>query len=86
MKKYIIITTISILLSTVVFSIGFITGDLNRRKVNTFQDYTDVSAKIDTEYYLEVSEDSIWVEGIASKKVYCGKYNDLDSLIIQDNL
>ena len=57
MKKYIIITTISILLSTVVFSIGFITGDLNRRKVNTSQDYTDVSAKIDTEYYLEVSED-----------------------------
>jgi hypothetical protein len=50
------------------------------------QDYTDVGGNIDIEYYLEVSEDSIWVEGVDSKKVYSGKYSDLDSLIIQDNL
>jgi hypothetical protein len=46
----------------------------------------DVGGNIDIEYYLEVSEDSIWVEGVDSKKVYSGKYSDLDSLIIQDNL
>ena len=49
-------------------------------------DYTDVGGNIDIEYYLEVSEDSIWVEGVQSKKVYSGKYSDLDSLITIDNL
>lgn len=53
---------------------------------NTSQNYTDVGGNIDIEYYLEVSEDSIWVEGVQSKKVYSGKYSDLDSLIIKDNL
>ena len=48
--------------------------------------YTDVGGNIDIEYYLEVSEDSIWVEGVQSKKVYSGKYSDLDSLINADNL
>lgn len=48
--------------------------------------YKDVGGNIDIEYYLEVSEDSIWVEGVDSKKVYSGKYSDLDSLIMQDNL
>jgi hypothetical protein len=86
MKKYIIITTISILLSTVVFSIGFITGDLNRRSVNTSQDWTDIGANIDTEYYLEVSQDSIWIENYSTHKVYGGKYSNLDSLINLDNL
>ena len=52
----------------------------------TSQNYTDVGGNIDIEYYLEVSEDSIWVEGVTSKKVYSGKYSDLDSLIIKDNL
>jgi hypothetical protein len=39
---------------------------------------------IKCEYYLEVSEDSIWVE---SQKglIYSGKYADLDSLISVDN-
>ena len=49
-------------------------------------DYTDVGGNIDIEYYLEVSEDSIWVEGVQSKKVYSGKYSDLDSLITSNNL
>lgn len=53
---------------------------------NTSQNYTDVGGNIDIEYYLEVSEDSIWVEGVSSKRVYSGKYSDLDSLIIKDNL
>ena len=39
---------------------------------------------IKCEYYLEVSEDSIWVE---SQKglIYSGIYTDLDSLISEDN-
>ena len=39
---------------------------------------------IKCEYYLEVSEDSIWIvsqEGL----VYSGIYTDLDSLICEDN-
>ena len=36
------------------------------------------------EYYLEVSEDSIWVES-QEGLVYTGKYADLDSLISVDN-
>jgi hypothetical protein len=39
---------------------------------------------IKCEYYLEVSEDSIWIESQAGK-VYTGKYTDLDSLISVDN-
>ena len=53
---------------------------------NTSKNWKDVGGNIDIEYYLEVSEDSIWVEGVTSKKVYSGKYSDLDSLIIKDNL
>jgi hypothetical protein len=52
----------------------------------TSQNWKDVGGNIDIEYYLEVSEDSIWVEGVTSKKVYSGKYSDLDSLITKDNL
>jgi hypothetical protein len=52
----------------------------------TSQNWKDVGGNIDIEYYLEVSEDSIWIEGVTSKKVYSGKYSDLDSLIIKDNL
>lgn len=40
---------------------------------------------IDREYYLEVSEDSIWVESMQGR-IYSGKYSDLDSLITVDNL
>ena len=39
---------------------------------------------IKCEYYLEVSEDSIWIES-QEGKVYSGKYADLDSLISVDN-
>jgi hypothetical protein len=61
-------------------------GSVTKTPEKVSQDYTDVGGNIDIEYYLEVSEDSIWVEGVDSKKVYSGKYSDLDSLIIQDNL
>jgi hypothetical protein len=39
---------------------------------------------IKCEYYLEVSEDSIWIES-QEGRVYTGKYTDLDSLISEDN-
>ena len=39
---------------------------------------------IQCEYYLEVSEDSIWLES-QEGLVYSGKYTDLDSLICEDN-
>jgi hypothetical protein len=50
------------------------------------KDYKDIGGNIDIEYYLEVSEDSIWVENIKSHRVYGGKYSQLDSLISVDNL
>jgi len=53
---------------------------------NVSKDWTDVGGNIDIEYYLEVSEDSIWVENVQSHRVYGGKYSDLDSLILKDNL
>ena len=59
---------------------------VNPVETSTKGDYTDVGGNIDIEYYLEVSEDSIWVEGVQSKQVYSGKYSDLDSLITIDNL
>jgi hypothetical protein len=45
----------------------------------------NVSQHIKTEYFLEVSEDSIKIES-RQGKVYLGKYSDLDSLINVDNL
>lgn len=39
---------------------------------------------IKCEYYLEVSEDSIWIES-QEGLVYSGIYTDLDSLISEDN-
>lgn len=49
------------------------------------KDYTDVGGNIDIEYYLEVSEDSIWIENYSTHRVYGGTYNQLDSLINTDN-
>jgi hypothetical protein len=50
------------------------------------KDWTDVGGNIDIEYYLEVSEDSIWIENVSSHRVYGGTYTQLDSLINLDNL
>jgi len=44
-----------------------------------------VSKSIETDYFLEVSDDSIKVESTYGA-VYHGKYSDLDSLINVDNL
>ena len=52
---------------------------------NVPKDWTDVGGNIDIEYYLEVSEDSVWIENYNTHKVYGGKYSQLDSLIIIDN-
>jgi hypothetical protein len=41
--------------------------------------------KIKREYYLEVSQDSIWIES-KQGDVYSGTYSQLDSLINVDNL
>jgi hypothetical protein len=54
-------------------------------KSEIFKDYKDVGGNIDIEYYLEVSEDSIWVENVESHRVYGGKFSQLDSLISKDN-
>ena len=45
----------------------------------------NVSKHIDTEYFLEVSEDSIWIES-RHGDVYSGTYSQLDSIINKDNL
>ena len=49
------------------------------------KDWTDVGGNIDIEYYLEVSEDSIWIENTQSHRVYGGTYTQLDSLVTIDN-
>ena len=85
-REYMITSVIFALLSIVIFTIGYVMGDINRRGNTSPGDYKQVGGNIDIEYYLEVSEDSIWVEGVDSKKVYSGKYSDLDSLILIDNL
>ena len=79
----ILIGTISTVLINVLLSFAF---SLDRENKSPEKSYKDVGGNIDIEYYLEVSEDSIWVEGVQSKKVYSGKYSDLDSLINADNL
>ena len=89
-RKYLITAVIFTLLSIVVFTLRFVMGDINRRGNNSpgneSKDWTDVGGNVDIEYYLEVSEDSIWVENVQSHRVYGGKYADLDSLITIDNL
>ena len=79
---------LAICITLCVLVAGFSLGSVYTEKVLTKSIiyYTDIGGNIDIEYYLEVSEDSIWVEGVESKRVYSGKYKDLDSLIILDNL
>ena len=84
-KQYVNVIKITVSI-IVVFTIGYIVGNKNNKQVESTQDYTDVGGNVDIEYYLEVSEDSIWVEGVSSKRVYSGKYSDLDSIITKDNL
>ena len=62
------------LYAIITFFVGCIVGAYNVK-----------SKTVKTEYFLEVSEDSIWVES-QSGKVYQGKYIDLDSLICIDNI
>lgn len=87
-----------ILLAIIFFIIGYFTGIRAHAtyisnmgceivpKSEISKDYKDVGGNIDIEYYLEVSEDSIWVENVQSHRVYGGTYSQLDSLISVDNL
>jgi len=79
----IMIGTLATVLIDVLLSFMF---SLSREDKTPEKSYKAVGGNIDIEYYLEVSEDSIWVEGVDSKKVYSGKYADLDSLVNADNL
>ena len=65
-----------VLFSLIVYTVFYSIGKTKRK--------TPVKG-IDQEYYLEVSQDSIWVESRYGK-IYSGKYTDLDSLITIDNL
>jgi hypothetical protein len=62
------------------------TSSVTKTPENVSKDWTDVGGNIDIEYYLEVSEDSIWIENVSSHRVYGGTYTQLDSLINLDNL
>ena len=75
MKKVIILIQVILIL------VSYQMGKYN----SSAKSYKDVGGNIDIEYYLEVSEDSIWVEGVESKKVYSGSYDNLRELIIKDN-
>lgn len=87
MKRESIMGITFTLLSVVIFTIGFFMGDISRRSaVSESQDYTDVRGNIDIEYLLEVTPDSIYIENYTSGRVLGGKYSDLDSLILIDNL
>ena len=87
MKRETIMSITFTLLSAVIFTIGFVMGDISRRSaVSESQDYTDVRGNIDIEYLLEVTPDSIYIENYNSGRVLGGKYSDLDSLILIDNL
>ena len=60
-------------------------GSVTKTPENVSKDWTDVGGNIDIEYYLEVSEDSIWIENYNTHRVYGGTYTQLDSLITVDN-
>lgn len=62
---------------------GFCTGSIYSEKKPV--QIKTAKSSIKVEYYLEVSEDSIWIENASSHRVYGGKYSQLDSLINVDN-
>lgn len=86
--KYFTIATITIILSSYLLFIGYTIGSKETLESpgNISQDWSDVGGNIDIEYYLEVSEDSVWIENYNTHKVYGGTYTQLDSLILIDNL
>jgi len=75
------LTFVFTLYAIITFFIGCILGHNNAIEHHS----PKTSKHIKTEYFLEVSEDSIKVES-QSGKVYTGKYADLDSLICIDNI
>jgi len=80
-----IVFTLSVVLLS--GTIGYVIGNMNIRSTVCPKNYEEINkADIDVEYFLEVSEDSIRIQSINSKKIYNGNYTDLDSLINADNL
>ena len=67
---------LGVLFSLIVYTVFYSIGKAHRE--------TPVKG-IDREYYLEVTDDSIFLESRYGK-IYRGKYSDLDSLITIDNL
>ena len=65
-----------VLFSLIVYTVFYSIGKVHRE--------TPVKG-IDREYYLEVTDDSIFLES-RQGQIYRGKYSDLDSLITIDNL
>ena len=85
--KQLFITILSIKLSILIFFIGYTIREVQSESPgNVSQDWSDVGGNIDIEYYLEVSEDSVWIENYNTHKVYGGTYAQLNSLILIDNL
>ena len=65
-----------VLFSLIVYTVFYSIGKAHRE--------TPVK-DLDREYYLEVTDDSIFLES-RQGQIYRGKYSDLDSLITIDNL
>jgi len=82
--SFVIGIMVGTLLSTLLYSL--LSCSVTKTPENVSKDWTDVGGNIDIEYYLEVSEDSIWIENVSSHRVYGGTYTQLDSLINVDNL
>jgi hypothetical protein len=74
-----------LLLSIVLLSSAIVFFSLSRKESPAEMPYRSPN-QIKVEYYLEVSEDSIWIQGVQSGNIYSGKYSDLDSLISMDNI
>jgi hypothetical protein len=69
----------------ILFGLGYFTGNKLCISDNTTKDWTEVGGNIDIQYYLEASEDSIWIEDYYTKEVYGGKYSELQSMIELSN-
>lgn len=87
-KNYLITILLITGISLTAFTMGYTFHSIiteTKTPGNVSKDYTDVGGNIDIEYYLEVSEDSIWIENTISHRVYGGTYTQLDSLVTIDN-
>ena len=70
----------------VLFGLGYFIGNTLTIPSNITKDWTEVGGNIDIHYYLETSDDSIWIENYETKEVIGGKYADLEHMIYFDNM